>query len=112
MTVNQPETDEKDSGTPIQRLMCLRDQGMREQEIYWSKSYSFATLSAGIFLLATSMDFDQELIGFLGFLSSLAWVDVQFVGWGYVDRTKRVFHERWKALGFILLIWQRQERRA
>lgn len=88
-------------GTPFDRFTFLHDQNMREQEMYWSRFYSFATLSAGAFLLATSTEFDKITIAVLGLALATAWMLTQIVGLGYVNRTKLVFHEKRKELGFF-----------
>ena len=74
MNANAKESNEVQEVSNIKRLTFLHDQVMREQEMYWSRFYSFATLSAGAFLLTTSKELDQLLIAVLGLGLAAVWV--------------------------------------
>lgn len=100
MESGEKEQRAPQEGTSMEQLNFLHDQGMREQEMYWSRFYSFATLSAGAFLLATAAPIGKLLSAVLGLALAVAWVVTQVVGVGYVNRTKLVYHEKRRELGF------------
>ncbi len=77
------------------RLRFLNEQVFREQEIYWQRFYSFATIHAGAFVLyaAEAIKPHSWLITSAGVLLGFVWLWVQWASLWYVDRHKKAFHD-------------------
>lgn len=71
-------------------LTFLQDRVFREQECYWYRFYSFATLHAGAFVLTTSTavkNIPVEL-AWGGLVLAAVWIYIQLISLYYVDRAK------------------------
>jgi hypothetical protein len=80
----------------VERLKLLQDLFLAEQAFFWQRFYSFATLAAGAFVIATSSVFERSLfpVALAGTLLALIWAYAQWASLYYVDRTKGPYHER------------------
>lgn len=85
----------------VMNLLCfLNEQVLREQEIYWQRFYSFATLHAGAFVLATSDSVRAKgWLAIAGLTLALIWMCVQWLSLGYADRLKEPYHKLRKSVG-------------
>jgi hypothetical protein len=72
-------------------LNFLAERVDREQEIFWHRFYSFATLHAGAFVLASALR-PRWPIAVAGFALALIWCYVQWLSLKYVDRLKPLYH--------------------
>lgn len=81
------------AGQTMPALNFLAERVDREQEIYWQRFYSFATLHAGAFVLATSSSLSIRWpIELAGLVLALIWFYVQWLSLKYVDRLKPLYH--------------------
>lgn len=100
------ETNVRETGAErsdnFDRLRFLNDQVFREQEIYWQRFYSFATIHAGSFVLyvAEANKPHSWLIIAAGFLLGFVWLWVQWASLWYVDRNKKAYHDERARKGF------------
>ena len=60
----------------------------REQEYYWTRFSSFAVLQAGLFVLISCKNEDENLLSGIGIGLGLVWIYVQGASLWYVNRLK------------------------
>lgn len=86
------------------RFELLQAERHQEQAHFWNRFTAFATLHAGIFVIATSTNVQSQRIASLGVaiaglgLSGL-WAEVQRLSLRYVDRWKPIYHSEREGLG-------------
>ena len=81
----------------------VREINLQEQNYYWQRFSAFATLHAGLFVLATSDSITNRLpIYIIGIILAVAWVFIQWASLFYVERIKPFFFNRLETKGVRL----------
>lgn len=84
----------------IRLLNFLNEQVLREQDIFWQRFSSFATLHAGAFVLYSSdAPSSKYTVALAGFILSILWIYIQWASLEYADRAKTLYHPLREYLG-------------
>ena len=79
------------------RFEIIQNALHHEQEIFWTRFTGFATLHAGLFVIATATNIQAKpmaglFVAILGITLSATWAEVQRLSLRYVDRWKPLYH--------------------
>ena len=86
---------------PDKDLKWLSSELASEQEYYWVRFSSFATLQAGLLVLITSDTVKHvRLLSLVAASLAVVWCYVQYASVYYVNRLKPLFRDACKASGF------------
>lgn len=80
-------------------LRFLNEQVLREQEIFWQRFYSFATLHAGAFVLFSSPVAPHRPLAWAGAVLGVIWSYAQWASLHYANRPKKMYHALRRDLG-------------
>jgi hypothetical protein len=94
-----PESDK------YRRFEIIQTERHQEQGFYWTRFTGFATLHAGLFVIATSSTVQNRawatlLLAVLGIVLSALWAEVQWLSLRYVDRWKPAYFAEARRLRF------------
>ena len=97
----QPNNPTMNSNDPKQNVPWLAQELTSEQEFYWTRFSSFATLQAGLLVLTTSTAIKSiKWLAVISLVLAVVWLFVQCASRWYVNRLKPIFRKACKDNGF------------
>jgi hypothetical protein len=86
------------------RVELFQDAVHQQQHFFWNRFTAFATLHAGLFVVATTVQarfIPRTIILVLGIGLSLMWAAIQWRSLQYVDQPKIRYYELARALDLV-----------